>query len=480
VNIQDGSVVHTDEGVPVVLERNVSVGHLVMLHGCTVRENSLIGIGAIILNRAVIGKNCLVGAGAMVTEGKEIPDGSLVLGGEQDRARAHARGDRDQHLDRATLRRARGALPQGPQAFRMSDGRGLRSDRRTAAIEGAGEIPRLARGLGAAHRLREPLSLPAAARALGRAGRRVFHAPEICDRLRHRAERARLRAARHAGVPVLPRDIALARAIAKTTALGLAFSFAMECAQLFIPTRIASVYDVAANTAGALAGALVFVDPWYSVVTRPLGGFRGRIVIEGGWGDAGLVLVMLWLIAQLNPALPFFGAGNILAEDDTSGAAATLQWVGVALSICGFGLFISSLLRGPQGALRITVVLLSMALWLKFVAASFMLQPHFAEDWLSVGRIVGLVAGIALLLPLRLLPRGARMYAAILSMLAGALFSKIFGAYSALDELLRVFRWPYGQLASFTTLTQYVHEAWPFLALVFLIALFLHTRKISA
>src|SRR5258708_6387992 len=80
VNVQDGSVVHTDEGVPVVLERNVSVGHLVMLHGCKVRENSLIGIGAIILNRAVIGKNCLVGAGAMVTEGKEIPDGSLVLG----------------------------------------------------------------------------------------------------------------------------------------------------------------------------------------------------------------------------------------------------------------------------------------------------------------------------------------------------------------------------------------------------------------
>src|SRR5438045_1128415 len=80
VNVQDGSVIHTDEGVPVVLEKNVSVGHLVMLHGCTVREISLIGIGAIILNKAVIGKNCLVGAGATVTEGKEIPDGSLVLG----------------------------------------------------------------------------------------------------------------------------------------------------------------------------------------------------------------------------------------------------------------------------------------------------------------------------------------------------------------------------------------------------------------
>jgi carbonic anhydrase/acetyltransferase-like protein (isoleucine patch superfamily) len=80
VNVQDGSVVHTDGGIQVVLAKNVSIGHLVMLHGCTIGENSLIGIGAIILNKAVIGKNCLIGAGATVTEGKVIPDGSLVLG----------------------------------------------------------------------------------------------------------------------------------------------------------------------------------------------------------------------------------------------------------------------------------------------------------------------------------------------------------------------------------------------------------------
>jgi carbonic anhydrase/acetyltransferase-like protein (isoleucine patch superfamily) len=80
VNVQDGSVIHTDSGVPVLLERNVSIGHLVMLHGCTVRENSLIGIGAIILNRVVVGRNCLIGAGSLIPEGKEIPDGSLVLG----------------------------------------------------------------------------------------------------------------------------------------------------------------------------------------------------------------------------------------------------------------------------------------------------------------------------------------------------------------------------------------------------------------
>ena len=80
VNVQDGSVIHTDGGVQVTLERNVSIGHLVMLHGCTIGENSLVGIGAIVLNRAVVGKNCLIGAGALVPEGKVIPDGSLVLG----------------------------------------------------------------------------------------------------------------------------------------------------------------------------------------------------------------------------------------------------------------------------------------------------------------------------------------------------------------------------------------------------------------
>mgnify|MGYP001195875600 CR=1 FL=1 len=79
-NIQDASVLHADEGVPLTLGESVSVGHQVMLHGCTVGDGSLIGIGAVVLNHARIGKNCLVGAGALVTEGKEFPDGSMILG----------------------------------------------------------------------------------------------------------------------------------------------------------------------------------------------------------------------------------------------------------------------------------------------------------------------------------------------------------------------------------------------------------------
>jgi carbonic anhydrase/acetyltransferase-like protein (isoleucine patch superfamily) len=79
-NVQDASVLHADPGVPLTLGENVSIGHQVMLHGCTVGDGSLIGIGAVVLNNAKIGKHCLVGAGALVTEGKEFPDGSMILG----------------------------------------------------------------------------------------------------------------------------------------------------------------------------------------------------------------------------------------------------------------------------------------------------------------------------------------------------------------------------------------------------------------
>lgn len=79
-NVQDGSVLHSDHGLPLTIGQNVTVGHQVILHGCTIGDETLIGMGAIVLNGAKIGKNCLVGAGALVTEGKEFPDNSLIMG----------------------------------------------------------------------------------------------------------------------------------------------------------------------------------------------------------------------------------------------------------------------------------------------------------------------------------------------------------------------------------------------------------------
>ncbi|HEY2928555.1 gamma carbonic anhydrase family protein, partial [Piscinibacter sp.] len=79
-NVQDGTVMHTDMGYPLTIGDKVTIGHQVMLHGCTVGDGSLIGIHAVVLNGAKIGRHCLVGAGSLVPEGKEFPDGSLIVG----------------------------------------------------------------------------------------------------------------------------------------------------------------------------------------------------------------------------------------------------------------------------------------------------------------------------------------------------------------------------------------------------------------
>ena len=113
-NIQDASVLHADHGQPLVVGERVTVGHQVMLHGCTIGDESLIGIGAIVLNGARIGKNCLVGAGALVTEGKEFPDGSMIIGSPAKAVRQLTDGQKE------ALRQ--GALHYQENARRFRDG----------------------------------------------------------------------------------------------------------------------------------------------------------------------------------------------------------------------------------------------------------------------------------------------------------------------------------------------------------------------
>ena len=111
-NVQECCVLHADPGFPLTIGRRVTVGHQVMLHGCTIGDGSLIGIQSVILNGAVIGRNCLVGAGALITEGKQIPDGSLVVGSPARVLRqlepAHIermKRDTDSYVQRATVYR---------------------------------------------------------------------------------------------------------------------------------------------------------------------------------------------------------------------------------------------------------------------------------------------------------------------------------------------------------------------------------------
>ena len=79
-NVQELTALHTDMGFPLTVGKNCTIGHKAMLHGCTIGDNTLVGMGAQVMNGAKVGKNCLIGAGALITEGKEIPDGSLVMG----------------------------------------------------------------------------------------------------------------------------------------------------------------------------------------------------------------------------------------------------------------------------------------------------------------------------------------------------------------------------------------------------------------
>ena len=102
-NIQDGCVVHVDRGCPVRIGRNVTVGHGAIVHGCTIGDGTLIGMGAIILNGAAIGEGCIVGAGALVTQGKHIPSGTLVVGSPARTIRAVTPEEREHNLANAQL-----------------------------------------------------------------------------------------------------------------------------------------------------------------------------------------------------------------------------------------------------------------------------------------------------------------------------------------------------------------------------------------
>lgn len=123
-NVQEGAVLHTDPGYPCTVGAGVTIGHQAMLHGCTVGDGALIGIQAVVLNGARIGRNCLVGAGAVVTEGKEFPDGSLILGAPARAVRqldeegiARLRRNAAVYIDKAALyRRALRPLPEGSDA----------------------------------------------------------------------------------------------------------------------------------------------------------------------------------------------------------------------------------------------------------------------------------------------------------------------------------------------------------------------------
>lgn len=276
-----------------------------------------------------------------------------------------------------------------------------------------------------------------------------------------------------------PAAAALARIGAQAVALAFLLSLALELLQAMLPPRVSSPLDLIANTAGAGLGALaMLIAPGRSALAGAERWRRRRFAAERET-DWGLLLLALWLFAQLNPAIPFFEAGNYLnplspgERPDPYDARILLpQATGIALNVAGFALFASLLLHPAVRVLPNVVALLAIGLAAKLSMAAMMLKAPQLIDWLGPATVIGLGSGLLLFAGLKGLSYHWRAFGATLCVFAGGVLAKMTSVYGALDEMLRLFDWPHGHLVNFASLTRWVHETWPLTTFLFLAYIF--------
>ncbi len=266
------------------------------------------------------------------------------------------------------------------------------------------------------------------------------------------------------------------RAVLFATVLAAVLSLVMESLQVLLPPRIPSNVDLVTNTLGALLGALPWRRPAITRhVLQALERWRDGWLAPGWEPEFGLLLVLLWCACQLNPSIPFLGAGvlrnpDMLAWSDLRPDPADwgLQALAAGLGLCGLGLFLACLVLPRRSAPLLTLVLLLLVMAAKATAAEWLLKPVLANDWFGSATLAGLASGAVLLVLTRRLRLRARAITAGVCLLAGGLLAKLGGHYLALWEMRSLFGWNFGQLRSFTGLTVWLNEIWPLLAVLFL------------
>jgi VanZ family protein len=291
-------------------------------------------------------------------------------------------------------------------------------------------------------------------------------------------------------VALLPRGVSPARRIVHSLVIGGAMSFAMESLQMYIPPRVASPFDFVANTIGAVAGGALATALARNRSTRDsIYDARARLFLPGQLGDVGLALMLLWLVAQTNPAIPLFAvtfdsepstpAALVVetpARDEASALAhdsanVVVQAAGTGFQVLGVGLFAALLLRRRRHTAAIVVALIAGALVLKVFAAVVLLKPAMWQSWVKPGVLIGAAIGAALLAGAIALPRPAQV-----ALCAIALLSAL-GAPVLAPELLNaraplaIFDWHYGQLLNYNGLTRAALIVWPLLTAAWLFAL---------
>jgi VanZ family protein len=282
-------------------------------------------------------------------------------------------------------------------------------------------------------------------------------------------------------VALMPRRAAPWRRIALGALAGVAISFAMESLQAWTPPRDANVVDLVSNALGALAGASVAA----LVARRPgaratLSHWRRTLFLPGVLGDAGLVLLALWLAAQVNPAIPLFAIAYdpepervfaALAAAEPDPAAVVIEAAESAFQVLGVGLFLALLVRHRRHVGAAVLLLIGAALLLKGLAAILLLKPAAWDGWLRPGISTGVAIGAFALLAAIVLPRPA-----MIALCGVALLSSLHAPLVASDLLaasapLTLFSWRYGHLLNFSGLTHTALLLWPVAAAAWLFAL---------
>jgi VanZ family protein len=262
-------------------------------------------------------------------------------------------------------------------------------------------------------------------------------------------------------------------------ACGFVLSFLLETLQMFLPPRDASLVDLAANSAGALAGGLAGASLVRAQRTRHvLSALRRDAFLPGKIGDFGLALLALWLVAQVNPGIPLFtvtfdaeraiaGAG----PDAPDAALVVIEAAESAFQLLGVGLFLALLLRERRYIGGAVLLLVGAALIAKSTAAMLMLKPSVWETWLKLGVFIGMTVGLLVLLVVVFCPRPVQIASCAIALLASLLLPVLGVDMPSPRAPLTLFNWRYGHLLNFNGLTQSVLLAWPILAAAWLFVL---------
>ncbi|HEV3241205.1 MAG TPA: VanZ family protein [Casimicrobiaceae bacterium] len=259
--------------------------------------------------------------------------------------------------------------------------------------------------------------------------------------------------------------------LAAAVGAGAILSFAMESTQMFLPTRDASNVDVLSNSVGAAAGALAaFVFNRTPGLRSRIARWRYRTFLGGRSGDLGLALLGVWLLSQVNPAIPLFAATFDPSLELARDLAGTLlQAAQSAFNVIGVGLFLALLLRQRRHLGAAVLSLIGIALLLKGAAALLLLKSASWAFWLEPGIALGVAAGALVLMLAIWLPRPARTTLCAIALLSSLVAPLLAPDMWRVRVPLALFDWPYGQLLNFNRLTHAVLVIWPVLASAYLL-----------